>query len=227
MAKRASNLHFGTLFVAIGIALVLWGMAHGSSEIERGFDVPLVFQGIPSELVLTDQSADVVNIRVLGTRAALRNITLSKLEYPIEVAGSKPGLAVYEIDATRIEVPPGVNIISHSPAILETKYERAGRRSVKVRPDLEGEPPEGFKLSAVNVDPPRVWIAGARSDVLRLSEVVTETIEVGGLEETTEREVRLSLGGGHVWMEESAPVNVRIEIETIAAEPVEDEVTDG
>ena len=70
------------------------------------------------------------------------------------------------------------------------------------------------------MEPPRVWLAGARSDVLLLSEVVTETIEVGPLEETTEREVRLSLGGGHVWMEESRPVTVRIEIEVIPeAEP--------
>jgi YbbR domain-containing protein len=77
-------------------------------------------------------------------------------------------------------------------------------------------------LKEVSVEPPRVWLAGARSDVLRLSEVVTETVEVDGLEETEEREVRLSLGGGHVWMEEAKPVTVRIEIEAIPVEEPED-----
>jgi hypothetical protein len=74
------------------------------------------------------------------------------------------------------------------------------------------------------VDPPRVWLAGARGDVLRLSEVVTETIEVGGLVETTEREVRLSLGGGHVWMEESRPVTVRIEIKAVPEDEPDEQV---
>ena len=60
--------------LAVLIALVLWGMAHGSSSIERGFDIPVVIHDLPDRLVVTDLSADVVNIRVLGSRAALRDI---------------------------------------------------------------------------------------------------------------------------------------------------------
>ena len=41
---------------------------------------------------------------------------------------------------------------------------------------------------------------------------MTETIDISGLTETTEREVGLSLGGGHVWMEERSPVRVRIQV---------------
>jgi hypothetical protein len=57
-----------------------------------------------------------------------------------------------------------------------------------------------------------VWIAGARSDVQRLSELLTEPIDIGGLEAPVEREARLALGGGHVWMEKNEPVAVRIQI---------------
>ena len=221
---RTSNLHFGTLLLAIAIALVLWGMAHGASQTERSFDLPVVLQGIPDNLVITDQSADVVNVRLRGTRAALRNISPNNLEYPISVSGSKEGLTVHEVDTTFIDFPRGVNVVSRSPALLEVKFERAGRRSVKVRPDLEGTPSSRFEIVQVTVDPPRVWLAGARGDVLRLSEVVTETIEVGELVETTEREVRLSLGGGHVWMEESRPVTVRIEIKAVPEDEPDEQV---
>jgi len=218
MATHTSNLHFGTLLLAIAIALVLWGMAHGASQTERSFDLPVVFQGIPDNLVITDQSADVVNVRLRGTRAALRNISPTDLEYPINVSGSKEGVMTHEVETNFIDFPRGVTVVSRSPAILEVVFERAGRRSVKVRPDIEGTLPESYKIVNVSVEPPRVWIGGARSDVLRLSEVVTETIDVSELEETTEREVRLSLGGGHVWMEDPRPVTVRIEIEAVAEE---------
>jgi YbbR domain-containing protein len=195
--------------------MVLWGMAHGTSSIERGFDIPVVFHGISEKVVITEQSADVVNIRVLGSRAALRNVSVGNMEYAVEVSGGKPGPAVYEVDVSRIDLPRGARIVSRSPSRIEVKFERRGRKSVRVRPDLEGEPAEGFLLAGVEVDPARVWLVGARSEVLRLSEVVTETIEVSGLTESEEREVRLSLGGGHVWMEDNRPVTLRIAIEPL------------
>ena len=85
------------------------------------------------------------------------------------------------------QLPRGAQITSRSPASIEVNYERRGRKSVQIRPVLEGEPAEGFLLSEVGVDPPRVWLVGARSSVLRLSEVVTETIDVTGIEESVER----------------------------------------
>ena len=84
-----------------------------------------------------------------------------------------------------------------------------------MRPDWRASRRPGFVLTAVEVDPPRVWLQGARSDVLRLSEVVTETIDVNGLDRPTEREVKLSLGAGQVWKEESAPVKVKLQIDPV------------
>ena len=82
-----------------------------------------------------------------------------------------------------------------------------------VRPDIEGEPAEGYLLLDIEVAPRRVWLAGARSQVLRLSEVVTEPIDVTGLAESVERQVSLFLGEGTVWLEENEPVTVKLLIE--------------
>ena len=201
--------------LAVLIALVLWGMAHGSSSIERGFDIPVVIHDLPDRLVVTDLSADVVNIRLLGSRAALRDIDPSQMEYALAVGDAHPGLAVFEVDLTPVEskLPRNVRIVSRSPASLEVKFEGRSRKSVKVRADLEGEPALGFVLTSVEVDPPRVWLQGARTDVLRLSEVVTETIDVNGLDKPAEREVKLSLGAGRVWMEESGSVKVKLQVD--------------
>ena len=96
---------------------------------------------------------------------------------------------------------------------------------MRIRADIEGQPPADYELLGVQVEPPRVWLAGARGDVLRLSEVVTEAIDISELTETTEREVRLSLGSGTVWMEESQPVKVKIEV--AAKPPPEDDAEAG
>jgi YbbR domain-containing protein len=214
MARRGPSLRL--LALAVVLAMVLWSMAHGTASTEESFDIPIVFREIPDKIVITDQSTDEVNVRVLGTRAALRNIKVSKWVYPVEVSGAKPGPAVYEVDiSSRLELPRGAKIVSRSPSQIKVRFERRGRKAVRVRPDLEGEPAEGFVVTGVEVDPARVWLVGARSTVLRLSEVVTETVDVTGLAESTEREVKLSLGGSHVWMEEQKPVTLRIAVEAV------------
>ena len=86
-------MRFGNLgyqLLAVVIAIFLWVVARGSSSVERGFDIPVVLQGVPDDLVVVDQGADVVNVRVLGTRAALRNFDPQRLEYALDVSTSKP-----------------------------------------------------------------------------------------------------------------------------------------
>jgi len=218
-AEIARNWRMG--FLALGIATILWGIAHSSSSIERSLDVPVSFQNLPDDLVVTSQSSDRVNIRVRGSRAALRNLAAAKLEYVVDVAGAKPGTGSFEVDVSRFDLPRGANVVGRSPASLEIDFERRGRRAVRVRPDVEGEPAAGFLMGEATVEPPHVWLTGARSEVMRLDEVVTETIDVAGLQTPIDREVRLSLGAGHVWMEESRPVRVKIPIEPVEGGPVE------
>jgi YbbR domain-containing protein len=207
------RIRFGTLLLSAAIAIVLWLMAQGTSSIDRGVDIPVLFDGVPDDLVIVGQSVDTVNLRVLGSRAALRNVSSDRLEYRIEVAGAKPGHAVFEVDQSRIELPRGVRAVSRSPASIEVDFERRGRKTVGVRADVQGEVAPGHALGTVEVDPPRVWLAGARGEVMRLAEVVTEPIDVSGLEAPFERKARLLLASEHVWPEQDGPVTVRISIE--------------
>jgi YbbR domain-containing protein len=223
MARRRKKKNLRYAVLAVLISLILWSITHGSSTVERGYDIPLVFHDLPETLVITDQSDEEINIRVRGSRVALRNLSPSKMEYVVDVSGAKVGRTVHEVDVSRLDVDRvrGVDVVSRSPAQIDVRFEARGRKIVRVRPDLEGEPPEGFVLTSVEIEPPRVWLTGARSRVMRLSEVVTETIDVSGLEAQLEREVKLSLGSDHVWMEENGPVTVRIGIEPV--EPPEGE----
>jgi YbbR domain-containing protein len=190
-------------------------MSHGSSRIDRGFDIPVAFVGMPEELVITRKSTEEINIRVLGQRAALRDLAAKDLEYEVNLEGAKPGKAVYLVDETTLVLPQGAQILSRSPATIELEFERRGRKSVRITADIVGEPAAGFVFTEVEIDPPRVWLEGVRSKVLRLTEVMTETIEVAGLSESLEREVRLSLGMEHVWVEEDKPVTLRIQVDPI------------
>lgn len=217
MSRIGGNL--GLKVLAFVIAVFLWWVAHGTSTVERGYDLPITLRGVPEDLVLTDQSGEVVNVRLMGSRAALRTFRPEGLEYTVDASGAKAGVSDYEIDTSHLDLPRGARIVSRSPAQVVATFERRGSKQVPVRADVEGMPAAGFAIDKVEVSPPRVRISGARSEVLRMSGVVTETIDVSGLEESVEREVRVSTGGGHVWVDNPGIVKVKIRVVPRLDEP--------
>jgi YbbR domain-containing protein len=204
------NLRYKLL--ALASAIMLWGVAHGTADIERGFDIPVVFEGLPESLVIVEQSSDVVNVRMRGSRAGLRRMTIEGPEYHVDVSGARAGRANYEVDLTRIEFPRGTRDVSRSPSNLLVTFEPRASRVVRVRPDLAGAPAEGFAVAGIDLTPSEVRIEGARSEVRRRGEVVTETIDVSGLEETVTREVKVLLSRPNVWLVGDEPIEARIRI---------------
>ncbi len=201
--------------LALAIALFLWAVAQGSTSIRSTFDIPVEIHGVRDTLVVTDQSAQEVNVGVMGSRAALRNIDESRMKYTIDVSNAKPGVAEFEVELTDIELPRLARFVNHSPTRIQIRLERRSRKEVSVSPKVEGEPAEGFELTEVRVVPDRVWLAGARSHVMRLAEVETEPIDVTGITASENREMRLRVGGGTVWVEDDKPVTVQLVVEPL------------
>jgi YbbR domain-containing protein len=213
MESRFENLRPGVLVVALAISVLIWAVAQGTSSIHESFDVPVELVGIEDGLVVTDQNSDAINVRLRGSRASLRNLDRDRMKYRVDVSGGKPGVAVYEVDVDTIEHPAGTAFAGYSPSRIQVRFEKRGRKEVAVRAAIQGSPAPGFHLVEVVIDPPKIWLEGARSQVMRLGEVVTETIDIGGLAASEKREVRLVLGGGTVWAEEKAPLQIEIRIE--------------
>lgn len=220
--RRFASVRPGLLVLALAIAIFLWGIASGTSNAERGFDIPVVLDRLPDSMVVTDQSSDAVNVRVMGSRAVLRSIAPEKFKYEIDVSGGKPGVAIYDIELTKIDLPRGASFVAHSPSRVQVRFEKKGRKAVPVRPELEGTPAAGFRLTEVKVDPPEVSLIGAWSQVMRLNDVATDAIDLTGINAETTREVRISPQRGNVRVEGDRPVIVRLMIEPEALpEPLE------
>jgi YbbR domain-containing protein len=210
-----SNLRYKLL--ALASAFMLWGVAHGTTDIERGFDIPVVFTGLPVSLVIVDQNSDVVNVRMRGSRAGLRRMSVAGFEYVVDASGARAGNANFEVDLTRIEFPRGVKDVSRSPSNLLVAFESRTSRVLRVKPDLSGEPAEGFVVAGIDLAPAEVRIEGARSEVNRRGELVTETIDVTGLDRTVTREVKVSLSRPNVWLVDDRPIEAKIRIKPAAA----------
>lgn len=217
MGFLTRNLRYKAL--ALTSSLLLWGVAHGTADVERGFDIPVVVTNLADDLVIVDQNSGVVNVRMRGSRAGLRRMATEGFEYPVDATGARPGRANYEVDLGQIEFPRGVTPVSRSPSNITANFEPRSSRVVRVKPDLSGKPADGFIVAGVDLDPTEVRISGARSEVRRRGELVTESIDVTGLTDDEEREVKVSLNRPNVWLVENEPIQATIRIKPANAAP--------
>ena len=72
-------------------------------------------------------------------------------------------------------------------------------------------------MRAARVTPRRLLVTGAESELLRLGELLTETIDVSGASEPIERPVKIVALGPHAWLEPNQEIRVRVEIQPTPA----------
>lgn len=221
MGRLFDNLVYK--LTALLVAAILWATAQGFSSVERGLDLPIVLEGLPSELVVVDQSAHEVNVQLEGSRAALRQAEKHLLRYRLPLAGVKPGEARFSVTTERLSLPRGARISARSPSTIVLQVEPVMTKRVRVRPDLGGELNDGLRVEQVRIEPDEVTLQGARSSMRRIREVSTDRIDLGRLRETTTLETSLILGYPHVWRsaEDGGPIRVHIDL---VAEPRDGEL---
>ena len=207
---------------AVSIGLISWATAQGFRSVEQSIDVPIVLEQVPADVVVVDQSVDQVNLRVKGSRAALRRVEDEIAHFPISLVGVKPGQARIDInlEAVERELPRGAAIAARSPATVVFRIDARGEKMVPVVVDLVGEPAPGYRLAGVRVTPERVKLEGSRPELGRIRQVMTDRVDVAGARESREQEVRVVLTRNHVWLANGVePVRVAIQIEAPEGPP--------
>ena len=205
--------------VALLIACVLWAAAQGVTDTEQSFDIPVQVENVPANLVVVEESAHEINLRVVGSRAALRQVAKNLQHYPVSLEGAKAGEARLPVVREQITMPRGARIAARSPSTLMYTLETVTAKTVPVRADLVGELPAGLRIAKVSVEPKEIALAGARSALRNVREVLTDRVDLAALRETTTLESPIALGYPHVWRKDpdGAPIRIRVEIEPAAA----------
>lgn len=205
--------------VAILIACVLWAAAQGVTDVEQSFDIPVQVENVPDNLVVVEESAHEINLRVMGSRAALRQVAKNLQHYAVSLDGAKPGEARIAVNKELISLPRGARIAARSPSTLVYALESVSSKVVPVRADLTGELPAGFKLARISLDPKEIAISGAKSAVRSVREAVTDRVDLSTLRESTTLESPVTLGYPHVWRKDvtGAPIRIRVEVEALPA----------
>ncbi|MFQ5698631.1 MAG: YbbR-like domain-containing protein [Myxococcota bacterium] len=204
---------------ALVIAAVLWAAIQGVRSEQEGIDLPVALEHVPKGVVVVEQTPSEINLRIVGSRAALRRATRQLVRYPISLEGVKPGEARFAVEASRLPVPRGARVAARSPSTIVLRIEKRVEKRVPIRADVVGNPAPEFVVRSVEIEPRQVRLSGARSALRRIREVSTDRVDVTGLAAPSVREVRILLQEPNVWqVEPEGPIQVRLDVERVSAE---------
>jgi len=179
-------------FFSLVLAITLWFFVMGEKKAEFSFaNVPIVFINKPADLVVANQTAQSVNVRISGSRSIVATLSSDTIKAFIDLDGAQPGKTSYKNIIDTIKIPNGTKITSISPAELSITLESTVSKQVPVHLNLVEGPQEGYEVTHIAIQPESVAVRVALSEAGKLKKVITEPLYLAGVEEDIEKELVL------------------------------------
>lgn len=181
-------------FFSLLLAIFLWFFIMGEKKAEFSFsDVPLVLVNKPSDLIITGQSADKINLRVSGSRTVLSTLSSNSIKATVDLEEVRPGTTVFKDLIEKVKLPNGTKVTSISPAELSLTLDSVVVKKVPVHADMKGSPQEGYEVSRITIKPEFVEVSLAESEAKGLKKVMTAPLDISGAKDDVEKEMTLVL----------------------------------
>jgi hypothetical protein len=106
----------GLKILALGVSVLLWTTYTSEPFAEVGFQVPLEFTSIPSQLEISGDVPTSVHVRVRGRPVLLQRMTPADLRIWIDLKDGREGDSLIRITPDMIGAPFGASVVRVSPS---------------------------------------------------------------------------------------------------------------
>lgn len=204
--------------LSLTFALLLWMFIMGERQTEVGYLVPLELQNLPAGMMVGNEVASQVDVRISGPRTLLMKVSPNDISITVDLTDLKPGLTTFRQLGERLNLPSGLRVTRLSPSFIDLKLERVKQKEVPVKIALEGEPLPGYQVGLIKAVPDRVIVEGGETELKSISEVTTENVALDGVNEGFSVIVPLVYRGTYTYLKEDKTTEVQVEI--IPPEPL-------
>jgi YbbR domain-containing protein len=212
LLRRLLLENLGLKVVSLMLAFLLWMQIAGQQRVQRSVSVPLEFINMPAELEITNDYPKEVNV-VISRPISVR-MDERQLAAVIDLSNAEPGVVVVPLTERSIRnVPSGVEIEGIEQRRIRLQMERVRRKTVRVVPEIVGQPAEGYRLREVRAVPSEVLISGAESRLEGVTMAATESIDIQNRSRSFSQTVYLDLPDPALRIENASRVDVYVVIE--------------
>jgi len=170
---------FAKLF-SIVLATLLWITISTQANSEIGINIPLEYRNIPSQLEVTGDTTDNIEIRLRGPSALIREITAGDISATVDLAGVRPGEKIVQLTPKNVKLPFGVDVVRVTPAQVRLNLEQTVTKTVPVTARVDEDVAPGYVIEDVSVTPAQVEIQGPESKMQNIDSIPTAIVAIGG-----------------------------------------------
>jgi YbbR domain-containing protein len=170
---------FAKLFSVV-LATLLWITISTQANSEIGITIPLEYRNIPSELEVTGDTTDNIEVRLRGPAALIREIAPGDISATVDLGGVRPGEKIVQLTPKNVKLPFGIDVVRVSPSQVRLNLEQTMTKTVPVTVRVDDDVSPDYVIGAISVTPARVEIQGPESKMQTIDSMPTAIVPIGG-----------------------------------------------
>jgi YbbR domain-containing protein len=204
--------NIGWKLLSLAAATAIWAMVATEPELSTFASTQVEYKNLPSDLEIGSSPLTSVMLELRGPSGQLSGIGDASLHPQIilDMSAAVPGERTFTVEDSVVKLPRGVRLVRAMPAQIRFDFERRFEASVPVTVRVTGEGHDGYFVASQSAQPARLGIVGPASHVARVTEAITDTVDVSQVVGTSEFRVNAFLNDPYVRFQGSPQVEVSV-----------------
>lgn len=212
MSERARTWLLRLL--ALGIAGGIWFNASVEDRLvssEKVVEAGVTYNR-PRGFMIVNPTTQTVNVRLLGSKKAIRQLQLNPymVNVQVELSQRQEGSATLNLSGDNVVAPDGLEVVSIEPSSIRVDLEREVTQRLTVVPKLVGKPAAGTVMEEPEVFPSQVLVTGPEAMLARIETLSTQPIDLEGRTETFEETVPVITPDPLIQIVQPSKVTIRV-----------------
>ncbi|GEM_PF-2770818 len=217
--KRSVIENLGFKAASVAVSLLLWGFVQGNRVVDGNSRVQIVYSGLSEDLAFSTRPPTRARLTVTGRQSLVREVGRKSLTLVVDLSEAESGVHTWEFRPEDVvALPDEVEVLRLVPNSVQLQVEQKLTRTLPVQAAELGRPADGYRVSAIALEPDKVEVRGPRSALDQVSSLVTEGIPLAGLSESARLPVTLSLPSRLELAMDAQEIIAHVAIEAVTAQ---------
>ena len=130
---------------SILLAIALWFTVSGEERTETTVNMALDLVNLHKNLMATNEVPPAIQVRVVGPRSIVNNLSQTRLTQTLDLHGYKSGRHTFSLGPNSLSLPRGVQVVRIQPNPITLTLAATITRTLPIKPVLENNPAEGYE----------------------------------------------------------------------------------
>lgn len=200
--------------LSLGLAILFWVLLVGEQELATSFTVPIQYKNIPKDLETISDVSEKVHLEIRGPSGKISPGNLSNTAVILDLTSvTRPGEWTFPVSPDVLNLPSGVTLDRAVPSQVRLHFERRASKDVPVKVRIGKNPPEGYRVASMKVEPETIRIVGPESRVQDETSVETDPVDLSDLTGPVSLSVHAYVGDAQARIAGDGKVRLKLEIE--------------